>query len=89
MLTLFPEPTAADATSPTPTPTATCTACDGTGLVAPSPFRDEPDVPWVEHVAHCKLRLMESGLPASSSATMAGLIRPIACRKCMAGGSEI
>lgn len=62
-----------------------CPSCEGTGQVAPSPWvtEAEPRVPWARYVAEDEERRRERGLPASSSAILAGLLRPVACPDCV------
>lgn len=62
-------------------PRQECKACDGTGLIAPSPFVGD-DVPWHVHLETCEAILAGLGCPRTSSATFSGLVKPIPCTKC-------
>ena len=57
----------------------TCRICDGSGLVAPSPFVDEPGDPWPQVVMTEAFLVRSRIFPLEGSSVLSGQLRPVRC----------
>jgi hypothetical protein len=79
-----PERTPSRATADVDRPSA-CRSCQGSGLLAPSPFEGER-TPWAAELARAEAAVAGGEYPRKGSAVLSGFLRPIACPDCVGNG---